>query len=263
MSRASISAAVLVSAGRHPVSGMARACRGDAVALALGRRLAGERLRVIYAGDAAEPALRDYLALGAGRVEAVAVGADRCVLAPLVNALQDVDLVLTGARAEQGAGSGLLPYALAHALGRPIVTGVLDAHIDNREIVIRQFLPKGRRRGIAAPLPAVLAVHPLAPVELRYAHARLRSGEIEAMPADGAADIPEASVAEACVWSVEPTRRQPVRFKAEDKTKSAHARLTSAIVSEAKGGVVAIEGSCVDKAQVMLSFLREHRLVDF
>jgi len=259
MSRAPLSAAVLVSAGRHPVSGMARACRGDAVALAMGRRLAGDRLRVIYAGDASEPALKDYLALGAGRVEVVRARAGGDVLTPLAGVLHDVDLVLTGARAEDGAGSGLLPYALGQSLGRPVVGNVLEAHIEENEIVLRQFLPKGRRRGIAAPLPAVLAVHPLAPVELRYAHARLRAGKIEERPADG--DIASTSARPA--WAIEPTRRQPVRLKAEDKTKSAHARLHSAIASEAKAGVVAIEGTCVDKAQVMLSFLREHRLVDF
>jgi electron transfer flavoprotein beta subunit len=53
-----------------------------------------------------------------------------------------------------------------------------------------------------------------------------------------------------------------VRLKALDK-KSGHARLLSAIVSETKGGVVAFEGTTVDKAQVMLNYLREHRLVDF
>ncbi|MGE0022656.1 MAG: hypothetical protein AB7S70_03380 [Hyphomicrobium sp.] len=259
MSRAPISAAVLVSAGRHPVSGMARACRGDAVAMGMGRRLAGDRLRVIYAGDVSEPALKDYLALGAGRVEVVRARAGGDVLAPLARVLHNVDIVLTGARAEDGAGSGLLPYALGQSLGRPVVGNVLEAHIEANEIILRQFLPKGRRRGIAAPLPAVLAVHPLAPVELRYAYARLSTGKIEERPADGDMAATPAHVS----WCVETARRQPVRLKAEDKTKSAHARLLSAIATEARAGVVAIEGTCVDKAQVMLSFLREHRLVDF
>lgn len=252
------SAAVLVSAGRHPVSGLARACRGDAVALALGRQLAGDRLRVIHAGDAEEPALRDYLALGAGRIEVLGTRDGSDILTPLARALHDADLILTGSRAEQGAGSGLLPYALAHALGRPVVANVLEADIADGEAKIRQFLPKGRRRRIAAPLPAVLAVHPLAPADPRYAYARLRAGRIEEKLADNASDA-----ALSPQWTVETKRRQPVRLKAEDKAKSAHARLISAIATEAKGGVVAIEGSSVDKAQVLLSFLREHRLVDF
>jgi electron transfer flavoprotein beta subunit len=34
-------------------------------------------------------------------------------------------------------------------------------------------------------------------------------------------------------------------------------------MSEAKSGVVAFEGTSVDKAQVVLNYLREHRLIDF
>ena len=64
-------AAVLVSAGRHPFTGTPRACRGDAVALALGQRIVGDALRIIHAGAIHEPALNDYLALGAGTIEVV------------------------------------------------------------------------------------------------------------------------------------------------------------------------------------------------
>jgi len=55
-------AAVLVSAGRHPFTGTPRACRGDAVAIALGQRIVGHGLRIIHAGAIDEPALNDYLA---------------------------------------------------------------------------------------------------------------------------------------------------------------------------------------------------------
>lgn len=258
MTTRTVSVAVLVSAGRHPVSGTPRPCRGDAVALALGRALAGDRLGVIHVGDPAEPALQDYLALGAGCIEVVAARPGADVAATLCGLLADVDLILTGSQAEQGVGSGLLPYALAHALGRPIVGNVLEARIENGGVKLRQYLPKGRRRGIHAPLPAVLAVHPLAPVALSYAYARRMSGRIQNRPTDGL-----TAEATAPTWEVEPVRRQPVRLRAEDKTKSAHSRLLSAIASEAKGGVVAIEGTSVDKAQVMLTFLRENRLIDF
>ena len=59
--------AVLVSVGRHPVSGAPRYSRNDALALDLGRTLAGRhhaRLDVLHAGDPADPALAEYLALG-------------------------------------------------------------------------------------------------------------------------------------------------------------------------------------------------------
>lgn len=252
-----ISAAVLVSAGRHPVSGIARPCRGDAVALGLARSLADEGLRVVHAGAPDEPALQDYLALGAGAIEVLSMTPGADPLTPLTDLLAGVDLIVTGSRAELGAASGLLPYALAQALRRPIVSNVLTAELDGDEVVVRQFLPKGRRRRIAAPLPAILAVHPLAPFELRYAYARRLAGRIDATPSDCL-----ASPGTSQHWFVEQVKRRPVRLKAAEK-RSGHARMLSATVSEAKGGAVAIEGSCVDKAQVMLSFLREHRLVDF
>jgi electron transfer flavoprotein beta subunit len=62
--------------------------------------------------------------------------------------------------------------------------------------------------------------------------------------------------------TIEPALRRPVRLKAQEK-KAGHARLLSAIVSEARGGVVAFEGSPVDKAQIILTYFRDHRLVDF
>ncbi len=255
------SVAVLVSAGRHPGTGAARACRGDAIAMALGRRIAGDALRVLHAGSPEEPALQDYLALGAGTVEAVSVPAGHGVLPALVSKLQNVDLILTGSRTELGAGSGLLPYTLANALGRSVIANVLDARLERDGVRLQQFLPKGKRRGIVVPLPLVLAVHPLAPVELTYAYARRQSGRIVA----AALDTPPALASDggtANTWTVETAARRPVRLEAREK-KAGHARMMSAIVTESKSGVVAIEGSCVDKAQMLLTYLRENRLVDF
>jgi electron transfer flavoprotein beta subunit len=256
------SVAALISAGRHPVSGAPRSCRGDAVAMALGRSLVGDALRVVHAGAEQEPSLQDYLALGAKSIEVLPIKPDGDVVAALAAYLKDVDIILTGVRAELGAGSGLLPYALAQVLERPIIANVLEAKVANSaascaEVEIRQFLPKGQRRRVSCSLPVVIAVHPLSPVELKYAYARRLSGRIEAFS-------PSPAIAHAVnpSWTVEKVPRRPVRLKAQDK-KSGHARLLSAIVSETKGGVVAFEGTTVDKAQVMLNYLREHRLVDF
>lgn len=254
--------AVLISAGRHPVSGAPRACRGDAVAMALGRRIAGDGLRVVHAGADQEASLQDYLALGAGTIEVVPFASGGDAVAALAAHLKDVDIILTGSSAESGAGSGLLPYALARALRRPVVANVLDARVQKSEgqgwdTEIRQFLPKGQRRRIGCALPIVIAVHPLAPVELKYAYARRVSGRIERFPQTP----PDISVVQPA-WIVETASRRPIRLKARD-TKSGHARMHAAVVAEAKGGIVAFEGTTVDKAQVMLNYLREHRLVDF
>jgi len=254
--------AALVSAGRHPESGAPRACSTDAVAMALGRRIAGDALRVVHAGTAEEQSLQDYLALGAGTIEVLPVDPSTDAAPALAEYLRNVDIILTGGDAEFGRGSGLLPYALAEALKRPVIANALDVNVERNadagwNAEIRQFLPKGQRRRIACPLPLVVSVHPRAPVELKYAYARRMSGRIDVAPDQGIPALPQQPD-----WSVETASRRPVRLKAQDG-KSAHARMQFAIVSEAKGGVVAFEGTTVDKAQVMLNYLREHRLVDF
>ena len=95
--------AVLVSVGRHPVSGTARYSRNDAAALTLALSLAkthGAMLDVLHAGDASNPALSEYLALGARAVEVLEIEptpdsqADAAAL--LAARLQGYDLVLTG-----------------------------------------------------------------------------------------------------------------------------------------------------------------------
>jgi N,N-dimethylglycine/sarcosine catabolism electron transfer flavoprotein subunit beta len=109
-------------------------------------------------------------------------------------------------------------------------------------------------------LPAILAVHPLTQVRLGYAYARRLSGRIVAV--SPAIDGQLGAGARESPWTVEQTSRRPVRLKAEEK-RSAHERMRAAVVSEAKGGVVAFEGTSVDKAQVVLNYLRNHRLIDF
>ncbi len=258
---APFSVSVLISAGRHPVSGVPRACRGDAVAMALGHSLAGDALRIVHAGEANEPSLKDYMAYGADKIEVLNISAGEDGASALASAVGNADIILTGGRAEQGAGSGLLPYHLAQMLQRPVIGNVLEIEVEEgpsgREARLRQFLPKGQRRRIACPLPLVIAVHPFAPARLRYAYARQIDGQItpvlSAVQSDGATQLS---------WAVENVSRRPIRLKAQDK-KAGHARLLSAIVSEAKGGAVAFEGTTVDKAQVVLNYLREHRLVDF
>ena len=169
-------------------------------------------------------------------------------------------MIVTGSRAEQGECSGLLPYTLATMLGLPIVANVLDVEIRGGEAIVRQFLPKGKRRRIAVKLPAVLAVHPMAPTAPRYAHARKVQGRIDRPAASAHSASREAT--SGLNWDVGPAERQLVRLKAQEK-KAGHARMLSAVAAEAKSGIVAIEGSDVEKAQMLLAYLREHRLIEF
>jgi len=125
--------AVLVSVGRHPVSGVARYSRNDAAALTLALSLAKQHnatLDVLHAGDPSNPALQEYLALGARSVEVLALpdagDGQADASAPLAARLQGYDLVLTGTRAEGAFDSGMLPYRVANALNIPLVGAAVD-----------------------------------------------------------------------------------------------------------------------------------------
>ena len=110
--------AVLVSVGRHPVSGTQRYSRNDAAALTLATSLAARHhasLDVIHAGDPTNAALREYLALGAAKVEVLSVAEGDEIAPSLSVRLKGYDLILTGTRAEGTQDSGMLPYQLADA----------------------------------------------------------------------------------------------------------------------------------------------------
>jgi electron transfer flavoprotein beta subunit len=251
--------AVLVSTGRHPVSGMTCYSRNDAAALEIARGLARTHqaaLEVLHAGDPSTPALIDYLALGAERIDVLACGNDADAAFALANRLQGCDLVLTGTRAEGAYDTGMLPYCVAAMLGYPIVDSAVEISTDGSFVAVLQFLPKGLRRRINVTLPAVIAVHPFANVTPRYAYARTRTGSIVSNPAVAPKDI------EAFHWTMTNAERKPVKFATAEK-RSGHARMLSATTTESHGGSVVIDGSSVEKAQAILAYLREHQLIDY
>ena len=265
--------AILVSVGRHPVSGTARYSRNDAAALTLATRLAAQHhatLDVLHAGEPTNPALREYLALGAAKVEVLAVAVGDEIAPALTARLKGYDLVLTGTRAEGTEDSGMLPYQLADALGFALLASAVDieieagvetadvetADVEAAHIAVRQFLPKGLRRRVRASLPALVAVHPMANATPRYAYAKLREGTIEPVL------VSAANSSESLHWSIKPATAKPVRLAAAEK-RSGHARMLSATTTESRGGSVVIEGTSVEKAQVILAYLREHQLVDY
>ncbi|RQS66840.1 electron transfer flavoprotein subunit beta/FixA family protein [Burkholderia sp. Bp8963] len=251
--------AVLVSVGRHPVSGVPRYSRNDAAALELGRTLAERhhsQLDVIHAGDPITPALAEYLALGAREVEVLTCRDGDDAAHALAARVEGYDLVLTGTRAEGAYDTGMLPYRVAAALGYPLVGSAVDVTIDAGRAVVRQFLPKGLRRRVDAALPAVVAVHPLANAQPRYAYARLKAGTVRPVRVAPGRD------ADAAAWTVGAIERKPVKLVAAEK-RSGHARMLSATTTESRGGNVVNEGSSVEKAQVILAYLREHQLIDY
>ncbi|WP_206956766.1 electron transfer flavoprotein subunit beta/FixA family protein [Trinickia acidisoli] len=251
--------AVLVSVAHHRVNGASCYSRNDAVALEIARTLAqahGAQLEVLHAGDGSNLALTDYLALGAPRVDVLTCGDNDDAAAVLAERLRGVPLVLTGTRAEGAYDTGMLPYRAADALGYALIDAALDLAIESDRIRITQFLPKGFRRSVEAALPAVVAVHPQAAVTPRYAYARAAAGTVEPhrvrAPHDAHVDA----------WRIAPAQRKPIKLAAVEK-RSGHARMQSATTTESRGGNVVIEGTSVEKAQAILGYLREHRLVDY
>jgi electron transfer flavoprotein beta subunit len=244
---------VLAAIGRNPVSGSARPNRDDLLALELGRQLGDVSL--LHAGDRDQSALNDYLAYGATTLDVVPATEAQDIASLLADHAGSYDLILTGTRAEGGEGSGLVPYLVAERLGWPVIAQALAAAIVDGHAEVTQALPKGQRRHVRVRLPAVIAIDPKAPVTPRYAFARRMAGQIVRHDTV-AAPSPDTA------WRVEPATKRPVKFKARE-SNSGHARMLSAIVTEAKGGAVINTGSPADKAQAILSYLRTHKLIDW
>lgn len=252
--------AVLVSTARHPVSGQPVRSSSDAAAFELGCSLAPPgRLAVLSAGMAGKDSLDDYLGLGVEAIEMLTVSSPDDVLPALLARLKGFDLVLCGMRSDGQSASGMLPYLLAEGLGAPLVGDVLEATAGGGTLTVRQFMPKGMRRRLEVSLPAVLAVHPRAPQTRQYAYARARAGRVTYV----AGAIGGHSTA-ASAWQFEPATRRPRPLKAK-VVQSGHSRMMGAIGGDgaARGGQVVKGGSAEQKAQMLLDYLREHRLVDF
>jgi electron transfer flavoprotein beta subunit len=280
---------VLVSCSKHPISGAPRHHQNDSLALQLALNLASKyaaTLQVLHAGDATNPALQDYLALGASQIDVISTAGN--LVDNIADQLKNTDLILTGSRAANAEDSGLLPYLLAAKLNLSIVTSALeidlyensarkniasenivrenlvrkntshDNHADINKLEVLQFLPKGQRRRVALALPALVAVHPLATVKLRFVHAQRNTGHINVLAKQNSdAD----NSARATRWITEAPRKA-IKLKAKIK-QTGHERLMDAISSKTKGGTVVNDENNVEKAQVILRYLREHQLTKF
>jgi len=254
---------VLVSERIDPVSGRATRNRNDALAAALALGLAAPAaVQLMHAGAMSEAVARDYLALGAPSIELldIAASAPSDIVSPLAAALASTPLVLTGTRANDHYGSGVLPFALASAMGRPLIAGVIAVQAEGAGWIVTQALPKGARRRLKLSGPAVLAISPATVLPLRHSYADRIAGRIThrgAPPPRLAADT--CAVQEQRVPAAR--RLQPLAAKV---AQSGHARMQAAVGTPASaGGTVITTGSAEDKARAVLHYLREHALVTF
>lgn len=247
--------AVLVSSSVHPVSGIPRRSSNDAAALEVARQVPDSEVVVLHAGDASDAALPGYLAAGVEEIIVISMQPGDDAVEALLPCVADSDLILSGTRAEHGEASGMVPYLIAHALQRPLVAQGLALEARGNVVQVTQFLPRGTRRRIEVRTPAVVSVHPMAPVRPRYAFAKRRAGRIRVVPGSRRGEVPSDA------WVCRPTTRAPHKLVAVQDMKG-HARMLAAVTSDTRAGRVVNDGSDVEKAQVLLAYLREHGYVD-
>lgn len=222
----------LVSVGAHPTSGRARRAEQDARAVELGLRLAGERLRVLHAGDPKEDALRAYLGMGLAEMTVLQQPPQADALPALSDYLRaaGAQLVLTGSQAETGEGSGMLPYLLAEQLGWPLVVGLAEVEsVSDGVAQVLQALPRGQRRRLQVRLPFLASVDNAAPAARQSAFGPARRGQLQAQ---AVSVVEDALLSEA---QLQPARPRPKRLKVI-KAKTGAERMKAATAKAAGGG---------------------------
>jgi electron transfer flavoprotein beta subunit len=242
--------AVLLSIGRHPASGRRRRADLDARALELALRLGPEvRLHAIHAGDPGEPALADYLGMGLETLTVLRQPPGSDVLPALAAHLAGLRpaLVFAGLAAEAGEGSGMLPYLLAQKLEAALLPAIAEAALAGAGIAALQALPRGRRRRLAAGLPALITVDRAAPAGRQSAFARARAGRIVTI------ETPAAPPAAGDLREV-PARPKPKRLKIATGGSAAE-RLRAATEMQAGRGQLLVQPAPEAAAEAIFDYL--------
>ena len=217
--------AQLILCGTRAQSGEASGMLPYLLAAALKRPVLADVLEVELVGDGARAT--QFLPKGRRRTVTVSLPAI-IVMHPLAAATPRYAF----ARRVAGRIETLTNTALADAGGPPTMSAIEASHG-------------------ASSTPAASA--PSAP------H---RTSSASAAPVESptAATGVAASAPNAFPWTLETIERVPVKLKAPDR-RSGHARMLAATASASRGGQVVTEGSNVEKAQVVLAYLREHDLI--
>lgn len=252
-----VSVTVLVSIGKHPVTGRLRRADQDARALEMALGLSDAEPRVIYAGplnDSTEPALRGYLGMGISELKVLRQSEQNDIVPALSGFLDNSpsSLILCGSRAELGESSGLVPYQLADVLGYTLVANVaVIEEVTATQAVVLQALPRGQRRRIEVVLPAILAVDTASPVARQVAYAKASRGFINCVVTDAAEDDATEQ------WHYQPARKRPKRLKIIKATSARDRFKAAAAKAEGTGGQVLTSVSAEEGAAAILKVLKE------
>jgi electron transfer flavoprotein beta subunit len=170
---------VLLSSGRHPVSGRPAPVEVELQAIRLARRIAMHVIGV-HAGPETD-LLREHGGYGIDFIHRLDGPAETATLLPTVRALEP-DILLAGRRGMGGTDSGMLPYRLAHALGWPIVADATSLDVTEAGFEIAQFRMRGARRIVTLRGPIVASVHHAAPPPPPFTFAHSRMVSINTVP---------------------------------------------------------------------------------
>lgn len=244
--------AVLLSAGRHAVSGRPAPVPVELQAIRLAMELGGEVIG-LHAGPDAAP-LKDTLGHGLPSLVHHRITVADDPLPSLAAALGEgaFDLVLAGRCGQGGEDIGLLPYALARALGLPLVAdaAALAEGPQPGTLAVEQALPRGARRRLVVRLPALVTVHPAAPAALPFAYAAARRGDVETQP---------GILAPRAMAEIEerPYRPRPKLIAKAVAGASAAERLKAATEAASGGSRLLVDPPPEEAAREILTHLRD------
>jgi len=245
-------AVALLSVGRHPASGRARAACCDAQAIRLAASL-GAEISGLHAGPDETP-IRDYFGHGLVRAGVLSVSHRSDPVPALVAALtaDPPNLVVAGRRSEGGIGTGMVPYAVAMALGWPIVADAVAArpveHEGEPALEVEQAMARGQRRLITVRLPAVVMVHPIARPPQPFAFAAARRGRLDCRPGIAVEEM-------AFEVSEKPYRPKPRLIVGAKTSGSVADRLKTATEAATGSGTLLVDPDPDMAAKKILAFL--------
>ncbi|MBL0406167.1 hypothetical protein JKG68_19580 [Microvirga aerilata] len=215
---------VLLSIGRNPVSGRPRRAQRDAraVSIAIGT---GKPVIGVHAGEQ-QDVLHDYLGMGLARLIKIDVpeGEDPVPAIASTLSLMKPRLVLTGARAEIGSGSGLLPYEIAQRLALPVVPQIVSATLRGETAELLQAVPGAKRRLLRTSGPVLVTVDDHGPPVRQIAKGPARRGVIEEVA------VPERLLLAPNLMlqplAERPARKRPKRIRPASETQANNQRTT-------------------------------------